>query len=384
MKKHNRFVTTMLTGTALLGLLSANAGAVRAVPSTHKLYVNNQLADVAAYNIAGNNYFKLRDIAKLVGFGVAYDPQVNSVALASNQPYQDDGSGGGAKATVQATDNAQPSPQTIYVDGAQQSPTVYNINGNNYFKLRDLGEMIDFGVTFTAATSRVDIDTEKPYAAEPTTPTAPTTPTPDNTEQGDQDAAESTMKEVSNNPGYFYDTSLLTVPPEVEGLPLSELKQKLPDLEKRLRNWELAMVDLVNEERRNAGLNELVIDEDTMGRAQYWAKHMADTVKFEHSDIDDGRKYAVAAGLSILEPAEINGLTDKRTNDKVANVGENIAGTPLIGNPVERMMKALMNSPGHKAAILDADAKTIGTGLAVSEKGAIYCCQNFGLVLYED
>ena len=130
----------MLTGTALLGLLSANAGAVRAVPSTHKLYVNNQLADVAAYNIAGNNYFKLRDIAKLVGFGVAYDPQVNSVALASNQPYQDDGSGGGAKATVQATDNAQPSPQTIYVDGAQQSPTVYNINGNNYFKLRDIGQ----------------------------------------------------------------------------------------------------------------------------------------------------------------------------------------------------------------------------------------------------
>ena len=383
MKKHNRFVTTMLTGTALLGLLSANAGAVRAVPSTHKLYVNNQLADVAAYNIAGNNYFKLRDIAKLVGFGVAYDPQVNSVALASNQPYQDDGSGGGAKATVQATDNAQPSPQTIYVDGAQQSPTVYNINGNNYFKLRDLGEMIDFGVTFTAATSRVDIDTEKPYAAEPTTPTAPTTPTPDNTEQGDQDAAESTMKEVSNNPGYFYDTSLLTVPPEVEGLPLSELKQKLPDLEQRLHNWELAMVDLVNEERRNAGLNELVIDEDTMGRAQYWAKHMA-TNEFRHSASSDAREYAKIAGLSDLEPAEINGLTDKRTNDKVVNVGENIAGTPLIGNPVERMMKALMNSPGHKAAILDADAKTIGTGLAVSEKGAIYCCQNFGLVLYED
>ena len=383
MKKHNRFVTTMLTGTALLGLLSANAGAVRAVPSTHKLYVNNQLADVAAYNIAGNNYFKLRDIAKLVGFGVAYDPQVNSVALASNQPYQDDGSGGGAKATVQATDNAQPSPQTIYVDGAQQSPTVYNINGNNYFKLRDLGEMIDFGVTFTAATSRVDIDTEKPYAAEPTTPTAPTTPTPDNTEQGDQDAAESTMKEVSNNPGYFYDTSLLTVPPEVEGLPLSELKQKLPDLEQRLHNWELAMVDAVNEERRNVGLNELVIDEDTMGFSQYWAEHMA-TNEFRHSARSDAREYAKIAGLSDLEPAEINGLTDKRTNDKVANVGENIAGTPLIGNPVERMMKALMNSPGHKAAILDADAKTIGTGLAVSEKGAIYCCQNFGLVLYED
>jgi|GEM_PF-6134652 len=160
MKINNKFFATALTGAAVAGMLSASAGAVRAVPSTHKLYVNNQPADVAAYNIEGNNYFKLRDIAKPVGFGVAYDPQVNSVALTSNQPYEDDGSGGDAKTTVQATDNAKPSPQTIYVDGAQQSPTVYNINGNNYFKLRDLGEMIDFSVGFTAATSRVDIDTD--------------------------------------------------------------------------------------------------------------------------------------------------------------------------------------------------------------------------------
>ena len=163
MKNNHRFLTTMLTSAALVTMLSASAGAVRAVPSTHKLYVNNQLADVAAYNIEGNNYFKLRDIAKLVGFGVSYDPKVNCVTLTSNQPYEDDGSGG-VKTTVQATDSAKPSPQTIYVDGAQKSPTVYNINGNNYFKLRDLGEMIDFSVGFTAATSRVNIDTKKPYA----------------------------------------------------------------------------------------------------------------------------------------------------------------------------------------------------------------------------
>ena len=103
MKTNNGFLTTMLTSTALVTMLSANAGAVKAVPSTHKLYVNNQLTDIAAYNIEGNNYFKLRDIAKLVGFGVAYDPQVNCVTLTSNQPYKDDGSGG-VKTTIQATD----------------------------------------------------------------------------------------------------------------------------------------------------------------------------------------------------------------------------------------------------------------------------------------
>ena len=47
-KTNNRFLTTMLTSAALVTMLSANAGAVKAVPSTHKLYVNNQPADVAA------------------------------------------------------------------------------------------------------------------------------------------------------------------------------------------------------------------------------------------------------------------------------------------------------------------------------------------------
>ena len=368
MKKHNRFVTTMLTGTALLGLLSANAGAVRAVPSTHKLYVNNQLADVAAYNIAGNNYFKLRDIAKLVGFGVAYDPQVNSVALASNQPYQDDGSGGGAKATVQATDNAQPSPQTIYVDGAQQSPTVYNINGNNYFKLRDLGEMIDFGVTFTAATSRVDINTEQPYAAEQTMPT------PDNADQGDnQTETENTMKEVSNNPGYFYDTALLSNG-GMDNLNLTYQERKNifdSNAEQLIRTWELAMIDAVNGERRNAGLNELVIDEELMGFSQYWAQHL--TTDFKHANANRHHEYAVTTGLP-----------EEEAYHRIENVGENIARVPLSDNPVKWTMKSLMESNGHKAAILFEDAKTIGIGFAVDDDGLVCCCQNFGDVLYEN
>ena len=343
---------------------AANANTVTATPSTHTFSVDGEVKPMAAYVINGNNYLKLRDIAAVVNgtpkqFEVGWDGAKNAINLTSNKAYTSvggelaRGSGGAVTAKV--------STAKVYKDSELANYAGYNIAGNNYYKLRDVAESFDIGVEWDGATMTSNIVTGQAAG----------------NQSGNQNEPESTMKEVSNNPGYFYDTSLLVIPSDVQNA-------NLPDLEKRLRNWELAMVDLVNEERRNAGLNELVIDEDTMGRAQYWAKHMADTVKFEHSDIDDGRKYAVAAGLSILEPAEINGPTDRKAYDKVVNVGENIARVMPIDNPAERIMTAFMNSPGHKAAILDADAKTIGTGLAVSEKGAIYCCQNFGDVIYED
>lgn len=56
--------------------------------------------------------------------------------------------------------------QTVYVDGNRVYPTGYNIADNNYFKLRDLGAALDFGVTWDNGTRTVAIDTDAPYAAE--------------------------------------------------------------------------------------------------------------------------------------------------------------------------------------------------------------------------
>jgi uncharacterized repeat protein (TIGR01451 family) len=41
--------------------------------------------------------------------------------------------------------------------------TAYNIEGNNYFRLRDIGEALDFGVTWDSAKNTVVIDTSKGY-----------------------------------------------------------------------------------------------------------------------------------------------------------------------------------------------------------------------------
>ena len=73
-------------------------------------------------------------------------------------------SGPAAQAATEIT--AKPSTQPIYVDGQRISMTAYNISGNNYVRLRDIGSAVDFGVTYDAATNSVYIDSAQPYREE--------------------------------------------------------------------------------------------------------------------------------------------------------------------------------------------------------------------------
>lgn len=66
---------------------------------------------------------------------------------------------------------AEPTWQPIYVDGQQVSMTAYNINGNNYVKLRDIGQAVGFNVYWADG---VQVDSASPYTGEP--PAEVTTP----------------------------------------------------------------------------------------------------------------------------------------------------------------------------------------------------------------
>ena len=48
-------------------------------------------------------------------------------------------------------------------DGAEVQLTAYNIGGNNYFKLRDIGAAFDFGVEWDGAQNSIVIDPTKSY-----------------------------------------------------------------------------------------------------------------------------------------------------------------------------------------------------------------------------
>lgn len=137
-------------------------------PNNSKVLVNGKAISFDSYNINNNNYFKLRDIAQVLRgtdkqFEVVWDSTRNAINMTSNKPYTTVGGelkvGDGV--AKQCTLNSSP----IYKDGVQVSLTAYTINGNNYFKLRDLGEAFNFDVSWDAGQNAVVIDTTKPYDA---------------------------------------------------------------------------------------------------------------------------------------------------------------------------------------------------------------------------
>jgi hypothetical protein len=160
----NELVITTAAGGAVV-TPPANGG-VTATPTSSKVVVDGKDISFDAYNINGNNYFKLRDVAAAVNgsaknFGVTYDEAVKAINLTSNSPYAAVGGelAAGDGKVKSGTLNKAP----IYKDGVLVELTAYNINGNNYFKLRDLAKAFDIGVTWNAETNTVGIDTSISY-----------------------------------------------------------------------------------------------------------------------------------------------------------------------------------------------------------------------------
>lgn len=88
---------------------------------------------------------------------------------------------GPANAAVQKL-TAVSTSQTFCVDGQQVQFEAYEIHGNNFVKLRDIGKTVGFGVTYDGATNTVHIASDSPYIEEMTTP-APAAPTPSGLEE---------------------------------------------------------------------------------------------------------------------------------------------------------------------------------------------------------
>ena len=139
----------------------------KAVPTSSIVLVDSKEVSFEAYNINGNNYFKLRDIAMVVNgtdkqFQVGWDGEANAISLTTGESYT--AVGGELQVTDDKVDKtANPNTSKVYLDGKEVNFTAYNIGGNNYFKLRDVAAIIDFGVTWDGNTNTIGIDTSIGY-----------------------------------------------------------------------------------------------------------------------------------------------------------------------------------------------------------------------------
>ncbi|MCL2170859.1 MAG: stalk domain-containing protein [Defluviitaleaceae bacterium] len=136
----------------------AHNESVVAQPTTASVLVNGQSVRFQAYNISGNNFFRLRDIAYALNgttaqFNIDWDAVTNAIILTIGQRYQS--VGGELQGISAGSVEATPTESTIFIDGQRANLTAFNIAGSNYFMLRDLGVVLNFGVDWNAETSTI-------------------------------------------------------------------------------------------------------------------------------------------------------------------------------------------------------------------------------------
>ncbi len=162
MKKHVKILSLFVAVAMFVSMSSMSfaANEVIAKYTSSKIMVDNVEVSFEAYNIGGSNYFKLRDIAyqfspqdaffsPYYGFEVIWDGKLNAINIIKSGDWDDSmyTPVGGELAKGDGKDKkAVPCNSSIYLNGKPISLTAYNINGNNYFKLRDLAKELDFAV----------------------------------------------------------------------------------------------------------------------------------------------------------------------------------------------------------------------------------------------
>lgn len=400
------FATAIAAAVIATSLPTAGAAnALTIVPTRTKgqaVYVGSTRVYPTGYNINDNNYFKLRDVGKLAGFGVDWNEDTRTVEISTTRTAPELT---GITDTAVTGATAKPTDQRITVDGKEVSMTAYKIKGNNYVKLRDIGKTINFGVSFNMATKAVSIDPNGTYVEEvkptPSTPSAaaitkwnstmdefneemiqnhsdkdkllaiaakygPTITGKANATTADVISALESMTgapvdaiSFDDKPVSLYWAKQLR---KANGENIVEVDPDfVPVTDAMLRQWENEMIDSINAERAKAGLSALAKDDNVMKRAQAWAQHL--TIEFRHSTWSEVEEFANSIGV------DANSISG----------GENIVGGCFVeDDPVKTDMEKFMASAGHRATILDKDFTRVGVGFAVAADGRnIFCTQNF-------
>ncbi len=140
-----------------------------ALPAQSTVLINGVNVNFDAYTIDENNYFKLRDLAMALNgttkqFEVIWDEANSAIRLTTNSAYTSVGN----ELTVSENRTAATAISTtsrIYMDGVEINLKAYQIGSSNYFKLRDVGAVMNFGIEWEDSLKTIVIDTSTGYTA---------------------------------------------------------------------------------------------------------------------------------------------------------------------------------------------------------------------------
>ena len=223
----------------------------------------------------------------------------------------------GGSSVLAAGITAERSTNRIYVDGQEVRLTAYNINGNNYVMLRDVGKTVGFEVYWDGDAKCVQVESGKPYTGEA--------------------------------PAKAEDTKSTEQPVQTD---VAAAKQDI--------------VDRTNALRRAKGIAALSVNDKLMQAAQVRADEMAASGVYSHTR-PDGRKS--------------NTVTDsKYTGENIHSISE-LYLEQQHKTLSEAVVELWSNSKAHADNMTSSRYGEIGVGLArgVNQNGldCWYCVQVF-------
>lgn len=176
--KAKRLLIVVFAFSMILASLSVMANTDKAIMAKYTdslVLINDKSVTFEAYNINDNNYFKLRDLAMALNgteasFSIEWSEEDNTIVIErgsytreANSAYTPVGGelvkGDGKDKTAYVSDQSLLAP----MDGGFPGFIAYNINNNNYFKLRDIAMLFEFEVDWDENRNCIIIDTTKGY-----------------------------------------------------------------------------------------------------------------------------------------------------------------------------------------------------------------------------
>lgn len=134
-----------------------------AVGKNNAMKIDSMDVEVPAYVIENENYFKIRDLAYALKdtkakFKVIYDTKIKSIVVESGGDYEP------MEGDMEPIKNPKSigvrSYDKLFVNGHEEEIKAYKIEGFNYFRLRDLGDILGFGVDYDFENNKVVISSE--------------------------------------------------------------------------------------------------------------------------------------------------------------------------------------------------------------------------------
>jgi hypothetical protein len=168
MKKTNRYLIFIILILGILFAMSITAFSSKKLslaPNNVFLTVDyGKAMGLTAYNINGNNYFKIRDLAQALNgsakqFAIEWDGEAKTISLTTAKAYKPIGDELALSAST-AKQVVSISTAKLCLNGSETKIKLYEIGNCNYLKLRDLAALLKFGLSFDSDTKAISIKTK--------------------------------------------------------------------------------------------------------------------------------------------------------------------------------------------------------------------------------